>query len=49
MGAFIVRQSFKKLPAKPVVLIESLIPSYAGENGIGGNGEDEKEKPPVIY
>ena len=29
--------------------MKSLIPSFAGENGIVGNGEDKKEKPPVIY
>ena len=29
--------------------MKSLIPSFAGENGIVGNGEDKKEKPPVVY
>ncbi|MFR5452568.1 MAG: hypothetical protein ACLTIG_15190 [Roseburia hominis] len=32
-----------------MLLMKSLIPSYAGENGIVGNGEDKKEKPPVVY
>lgn len=29
--------------------MKSLIPSYAGENGIAGSGEDINKKPPVIY
>ena len=31
------------------VWMKSLIPSYAGENRIVGNGEDINKKPPVIY
>ena len=29
--------------------MKSLIPSYAGENGIAESGEDINKKPPVIY
>ncbi len=29
--------------------MKSLIPQLCWENGIVGNGEDKKEKPPVVY